>query len=494
VGANDGMMHAFDGDVGSPATISPAAAAVAPGGTFGQELWAYVPNMVLAGPTLPTATPTVDGLAARSAATSFSHKYYVDATPFARDIDFNETIGASASSCANPGTTGCSWRTIVVGGLGKGGRGYYALDVTNPVDWTSEAAVAGKVLWEFTDEDMGYSFGRPVIVRTARDGWVVILSSGYNNTFGSDSTHHGKGYIFVVNARTGALIEKISTGVGSATDPSGFAHPAAFIPDSTTFLTDYVYGGDLNGNLWRFDLRGTPGTYSVPTKIATLTDTATPVVAPQPITIEPKIEIGKNGIDRWVFIGTGQLLTLNDMSNTQLQTFYAFRDGSRSQVYGSIPPQTPLPVGISFPATRGNLVVNSSLSTGHVANSTTGWYYDLHPSEKITTPLVANEGLISWNGYLPTTDACAPGAASNLYVTDYETGTSRLYANGAQIQYFSSSTYLIKLQFLKDSSGKIRAVITVGDSSGGNQIQKLEGQFGRAAGIPVRVNWREIQN
>ncbi len=499
VGANDGMMHAFDGDVGSAATTTPVAAAVAPGATAGQELWAYVPNLVLPGPTLPTATPTVDGLAARAAPTSFVHRYYVDQTPYTRDIDFNDTRGAPA--CLSVDATACSdWRTIVVGGLGKGGRGYYAIDITNPSDWSDESAIAGKVLWEFSDEDMGFSFGRPAIVRTARDGWVVILSSGYNNTFGSNASHQGRGYLYVVNAKTGALIEKIAAGDGtdgSATDPIGFARPAAFIPDSTTFLTDYVYGGDLKGNVWRFDLRGSPTSYPAATKIAKLTtdgsNGVTDATVIQPVTIEPKIEIGANGIDRWVFIGTGQLLTLADMDSTQQQTFYAFRDGSRSQVYGSGTGQTTLPASISFPVTRSSLVANTDLLTGRVTNDTKpmGWYYELHTSEKITTPLVANEGLISWNGYLPTSDACAPGAASNVYVTDYEAGKSRLLSNGVGIAYYSSSNYLIKLQFVKDPSGKIRAIITKGEATG-NQVEKLEGQFGRAAGIPVRVNWREI--
>jgi type IV pilus assembly protein PilY1 len=495
VGANDGMMHAFDGDVGSPATTVPVAAAVAPGAAAGQEIWAYVPNAVLAGPTLPTATPLIDGLAARAASSSFSHKYYVDQTPFTRDVNFDDTQGTTSASCANSATTGCSWRTIVVGGLSKGGRGYYAIDITNPANWTDEASVAAKVLWEFTDEDMGFSYGRPVIVRTERDGWVVILSSGYNNTFGSDSTHQGKGYLYILNAKTGALIEKVSTGAGSATDPSGFAHPSAFIPDSTVFLSDYVYGGDLQGNLWRFDLRGTTSPYPAPTKIAKLTtdgsDGTTDSTVIQPVTIEPKIEIGQNGIDRWVFIGTGKLLTLTDMDNTQQQTFYAIRDGSRSQAYGSGTGQNPLPSSVSFPITRSKLVQNTDLTEGRATDATKpmGWYYDLHTSEKVTTSLVANEGLISWNGYVPTTDACAPGAASNLYVTDYDAGKSRLYNNGVIAQYFSSSSYLIKLQFIKDSTGKIRAVITSGDGT----ITGAEGNFGRTSGIPVRVNWREIQ-
>lgn len=499
VGANDGMMHAINADVGSPATTSPVTAAVAPVADAGKEIWAYIPSHVLAGPTLPTPTPLIDGLAARSLSTGFQHKYYVDQTPYVRDVNFDDTEGVTAASCENSATTGCSWRTLLVGGLGKGGRGYYAIDVTNPADWTSESAVAGKVLWEFSDEDMGLSFGRPVVVRTERDGWVVILSSGYNNTHGSDSTHRGKGFLYILNAKTGALIEKISTDTGSESDPSGFAHPAAFIPDSTTFLTDYVYGGDLKGNLWRFDLRGTPTTYPSPTKIAKLTTdgsdgSADPTVV-QPITIEPKIEIGSNGIKRWVFIGTGKLLTLDDMGNTQQQTFYAIRDGSRSQVYGSDSGQTLLPGSETFPITSSSLVENDDLTEGvKLSGTSMGWYYTLHTSEKVTTSLVANEGLISWNGYLPTTDACAPGAMSNVYVTDYDTGKTRLVDNGAELPYYKSKTYLVKVQFIKDKGGKIRAVISLGDPSGGTQLKKLEGAFGRAAGVPVRVNWREIQS
>lgn len=485
VGANDGMLHAFDADVGSPADPGPpAVAAVPPGATAGEELWAYIPSFVLPGPSNP-ATPELDGLAARAASTSFTHKYYVDATPYVRDVDFKDTKDSTDADN--------NWKTILVGGLGKGGRGYYAIDVTNPADWTSETAVAGKVLWEFTDEDMGLSFARPVIVRTERDGWVVIVASGYNNTYGSNAANQGKGFLYILNPRTGALIEKISTGVGSASDPSGFAHPAAFLPDSTTFVTDYVYGGDLKGNLWRFDLRGTPTSYSAPTQIAALTDNAaTPI--PQPITIEPKIEIGANGVDRWVFIGTGKLLDSTDMADHQLQTFYAFRDGSRTQAYGSDSGQTVLPSGITFPANRSYLSEVTNLLDGYLKDDTKpmGWFYNLHTDEKITTPLVANEGLISWNGYVPTTDPCAPGASSNLYVADYDTGLSRLSLSGIPAQYFTSATYLVKLQFVKDVKGKIRAVITTGDPTGGNQISKLEGRFGRTAGTPVRVNWREI--
>lgn len=155
----------------------------------------------------------------------------------------------------------------------------------------------------------------------------------------------------------------------------------------------------------------------------------------------------------------GKRLTLTDMDDTQQQSFYAIRDGSRSQVYGSGTGQTSLPASVTFPATRSTLVGNSNLLTGRVSDSTKpmGWYYDLHSSEKITTPLVANEGLISWNGYIPTTDACAPGATSNLYVTEYESGKSRLLSSSTLISFYTSPSYLVasicKRQRGQDSCG-----------------------------------------
>ncbi|WP_417066914.1 pilus assembly protein [Niveibacterium terrae] len=478
VGANDGMLHAFSGDVSATQVDG------------GMEKWAYIPSFVLRGPST-TATPSVDGLAARSALGGFIHKYYVDQTPYVRDVDFSRTLGATPSA-------GGDWHSILVGGLGKGGRGYFAIDVTQPSAITSEATLAGKVLWEFSDEDMGFSFGRPVIAKTKRDGWVVILSSGYNNVDGSDATHRGKGFLYVLNAKTGALIEKISTGAGSADSPSGFAHPAAFIQDSADFTLDYVYGGDLLGNVWRFDLTASSGSYPSPLKFATLADSSGTA---QPVTVEPRIEIGDNAKDRWVFIGTGKLLASSDLVTANQQSFYAFRDGSRTRAYGPSPAasnQSSLPTNGSFPITRSQMVKNTNLLLGYAKdlNYPMGWYYELiSSSEKITSSIVANEGVVSWTAYLPSTDVCSPGAASKTYAAEYDTGKSRITIDNVTVEYLSSSSYLVKVQFVKDASGKIRAILTTGDpTAAGGQIQALSGSFGRNYGKGVRVNWREILN
>ena len=183
LGANDGMLHAFDARVGS--------------GFNGNELWAYVPRMLL---------PNLYKLTDKNYAAK--HQYYVDGSPTVMDAYW-----------------GGSWHTVLVGGLNAGGRGYYALDVTNPS--------SPQALWEFcsdstlcalADADLGYSYGNPIITKRASDGRaIVLLTSGYNNvTPGS-----GKGFLYVVDLATGALLEKVSTGVGSTTTPSGLGKISA---------------------------------------------------------------------------------------------------------------------------------------------------------------------------------------------------------------------------------------------------------------------------
>ena len=151
----------------------------------------------------------------------------------------------------------------MIGGLGKGGKSFYALDITDPANMTSESAVAGKVLWEFTDPTMGYSYGTPVVVKTLKYGWVAILTSGYDNA-------DGFGYLYFVNPSTGALLEKVQTPSPSI----GLTQASAFVKDFSDETADSVYVGDLNGQLWRFDLTGTTGLYPQPVLLATATDPA----------------------------------------------------------------------------------------------------------------------------------------------------------------------------------------------------------------------------
>jgi type IV pilus assembly protein PilY1 len=217
-----------------------------------------------------------------------------------------------ASDCATPAagdTAHPVWKTILVGGLNHGGRGYYALDITTPA--------APKALWEFTHENLGYSYGNPVITKLKNGTWVVIVASGYNNIGPGD----GKGYLFILNADSGALIRAITTDVGDTTTPSGLARITAWanFPDNNN-TAQQVYGGDLLGNLWRFDINGDiPTTVDPPVydaqRLATLKDASG---VAQPITSKP--ELGKIAGQPVVFVGTGQLLGADDLGNTQTQS------------------------------------------------------------------------------------------------------------------------------------------------------------------------------
>jgi type IV pilus assembly protein PilY1 len=230
---------------------------------------------------------------------------------------------------------------MLVGGLGKGGKSYYALDVTQPASVTDEATAAAQYLWTFTDADMGYSYGKPMLAKTRGFGraWVAVFAAGYNNP-------SGVGTIYFVDAKTGVKLKTMTTGFGTSANPSGLAHVAGYTQDFRNQLIDQIYGGDLYGNFWRFDVSDpNPANWTVD-KMAYLTD---PGGNPQPVTTPPQIEVDlANSTDRWVFIGTGRLLDETDITNTtianQQQTLYAIRDGTTT---------TPLPItAVLQPPTR----------------------------------------------------------------------------------------------------------------------------------------------
>lgn len=457
-GANDGMMHAFKADN--------------PSG--GSELWAYVPNLLM---------PTLNNLSRK---TGFAHRYYVDGTPTAGDVDFKNTDGATGG--------GTDWRTILVGGLGKGGRGYFALDVTDPTA-ANEAAVATKVLWEFpnsatstTDKNnMGYSFGKPIIVKTNARGWVALVTSGYNN--GTDTSGDGQGYLYVLNARTGEIIKAIATGVGSASDPSGLAYISAYVENSDIDNTvDFVYGGDLKGNVWRFDLTANnPNSWNVK-KIATLVDASGNY---QPITTTPELaKISYGGaFKRLVYVGTGLYLGDSDVPGTtganshatQTQTMYVLVDDQ-----SSAPTITPL---------RSNLV-QQSVTTGGVfttsqVNYTTkkGWYIDLPTSgERINTDPAIGLTTLVFTTNVPNSNPCTPGGTSYLYSMDYayEQGRSTPYVTAARTALgdgLGSRPVLVKT-----TTGQLKALVRKSDASTVTSTIPTTG----GTGTTKRVSWREL--
>jgi hypothetical protein len=172
------------------------------------------------------------------------------------------------------------------------------------------------VKWEFTDSDMGYSFGKPLIAKTYADGWVAILPSGYDAT--------GKAKLYVVNILTGALIRKLET---TATGDAGLAQVSGFVLSYKNQYLEQIYGGDLNGDVWRFDVSNNDATKWTVDKFAELRIDS----KAQSVTTAPQIEVDvANGVDRYVMIGTGRLLHEDDLATykDQIQTMYAIRDGT----------------------------------------------------------------------------------------------------------------------------------------------------------------------
>jgi type IV pilus assembly protein PilY1 len=371
VGANDGMMHVLDDATGN-------------------EAWAYVPKALFRGDdTGLGALAYQDG-----ALPPFRHHPYVDSTPRITDVDFG----------------GQDWHTLLVGGLGKGGKSYYAIDVTKPADVISEATAAGKVLWEFTDTDMGFSYGRPMIAKTRAYGWVVVVASGYDNATGD-------GKLYFLNPRTGAQVRTpMSTGAGTATNPSGLTHIAGYTQDYRNQLVEQIYAGDLLGNLWRFDVSDPTASNWAVEKLATLIDASG---TRQPVTTPPQMEIDVgNGVDRWVFIGTGRLLHDSDLASTQIQTMYAFRDGTAT---------TPGPIGAAVSrTTTGMLPVTDGLNGLTTTRPDKGWYFDMPAGERIIVPVQAALSVVGFIGTKPQTDPCVTGQPATIYAKGFASANSVL--------------------------------------------------------------------
>ncbi len=280
VSSQDGYLHAINAHTASQ-TVS--ASSVAPG----EEMWAFMPTAVM---------PSVKTLAD----VNYAHRYFVDGQISIADVDFG----------------GGDWHTILVGGQGAGGNSYYALDVTDPT--------TPKYLWEFTDANLGNTFSNATVSKLPNGEWAVLFSSGYNNTV---SGGDGIGRVYALNPQTGAIKSgfPMSTGSGTGGSPSNLGKIAVWVDNPATDNTvQYVYAGDLNGDLWRFDFdpNATGHTGTAVFKLAHLENAAN---VPQPITTKPELTTLSNGA-RAVYVGTGKYLETTDLSDPTVHAQYAIKD------------------------------------------------------------------------------------------------------------------------------------------------------------------------
>lgn len=435
VGANDGMLHAFDA-------------------TSGDEVWAYVPTMVL---------PKMYRLADKDYGKD--HQFYVDGSPVSGDI-----------------FDGSNWKTILVGGLGAGGRGYYALDVTNP---DSPAA-----LWEFTDNNLGLTFGKPEITKLKDGTWVVIFASGYNNVSPGD----GRGRLYVLRARDGALLRTIDTGVGDTTTPSGMAQIRAWV-DRTEVdnTTQRVYGGDGLGNVWRFDVNNDVGASGYDAQLlATLRDSAGNA---QPLTARP--ELGLVSGNAMVYVGTGRYLGVTDLADRRQQTIYAIKDTLGTTNWGNprssnfvqqTMTQSTCPSG-STVCTAGQTVRLGSSNAVDLATRS-GWYVDLPAtSERANTDPQLALGTLVFTTNVVDPQACTVGGTSYINFFDYRTGGPVSSSTGV-VSTLLGNAIATRPTVVRLPSGKVVSLTRLSDDR--TVVSPIP--IGNTPTTTRRISWRELTN
>lgn len=420
VGANDGMLHAF----------------YASGVNAGKEAWAFIPTAVM---------PNLYKLADSSYGSR--HAYFVDGTPVIGDV-----------------YVGGEWKTILVGGLNGGGKGYYALDITVPG--------SPVLLWEFSDSNLGLSYGNPIIAKRADGTWIVALTSGYNNTTGD-----GQGHLFVVDAGSGSLLLDISTGAGSSGSPSGLAKINAWIADSSNNTALRYYGGDLLGNLWRFDIDN----LVLPNQAAQLLASfATGTGTAQPITIPPRLK-EVNGYPI-VVVGTGRYMGTGDITDTTTQTVAAFKETLTNSGWGDIRTNATMVEQTYTVAADGTTVGSSTNSVDWTAKN--GWWFDLPTSgERIVTPLALSGNTLFAGSALPNGDACVSGGASRLY-------TINLLSGSGSGEAFSNQYLIVGLTVVTTSDGSTKVLVK--DSSGVTTPKDSSSPPGGGLPTSRRTSWREL--
>ncbi len=439
VAANDGMLHAF----------------AATGANGGNELWAYIPSAVL-------------GNLYKLADSSYGnkHQYYVDGAPVMGDVKIN---GA--------------WRTIVVGGLNKGGTAYYALDITNPS--------APALLWEFSDANMGLSYGNPIITKRKDGTWVVVVTSGLNNTSGD-----GKGHLYVLDAATGTVQKDLVTTAGSASDPSGLNKINAWIDSNKDNTAKLFYGGDMHGNLWRFNVDGffdsedaaqpkMPG-------VLRLAQFQIDASHPQPVTTKPMTAyISKSAV---VVVGTGRYLGETDITDTTVQSLYAVRDPqdpASTTGWGNVRTNTSNFVQQEFKLNNADpsLSTSATITTKKVDWTKGGWWIDwAHARERVAINMGLQVGTLAIGTAIPTGDACASGGSSWRYYLNVATGGALPGADaGAR---WSTNTLIVGISWVKDADGNVRTIFQDSDGTLRTEVPPTGGnEEGTGA---HRTSWREL--
>jgi type IV pilus assembly protein PilY1 len=482
IGANDGMLHAFDA-------------------VNGNELFGYIPSFLV--PYLSNLTDP-----------SYVHRSYVDATPVVAEAQ----IGTASSP---------AWKTVLVGGAGGGGQGVYALDVTDPANFS-----AANVLWEFTDlndPDLGNVVGEPKVVKIRTSPtpsststgtsvptykWYAVVASGVNSNAADGSFNEdGRPALFFLElgkARTtqwqqGVNYFKLRFAQTSTSMAYGMTSFNVTLGAAGELAR--LYAGDLQGNFWKLNfataassngynvdvsslLSSSTGSATVNTPFYVARAGAAATSPLQPITSPPAITYGINS-SLLVSFATGKFLEPSDIAGPytgQIQSVYTLADDDRTAI-----------------ANRGQLALRTPASgtlsgSAFSYNSATvpkGWYFDFPGSgsgERQISGLQVLYSTLYFNTIIPAQGGCDPGTG-NFYQVDVVSGTGRYVLSAVGMPGPADPTEnaaTVKISKADSTGRRIKTVTTTAVSSA---------SAGTSTGTPTeqkiptgRLSWRQIMN
>ena len=484
VGANDGMMHAFDAK-------------------DGKELFAYIPSWLAS--KLPALTdPTYN---------SSKHQSYVDG-----QTDIAEAL------------IGTDWKTVLLSSTGGGGQGVFALDVTDPSKFTKDSAI-----WEFTDKDdadLGNVMGTPRVIKILKNKkndttpvyeWYAVVASGVNNFVedGFVSTSK-KPHLFLLS-----LSKPVGQAWAKGTNYFKFevptdntlsttVSPGVINFNATTGSTgelDKVYMGDLHGNMWKLDFdlasAGTAGKAlndaSLTFDILTDGNSKKPLFVAkdssgnvQPIAMTPTLVAGPNK-STIVMFGTGKYLeaTDNNLTPIRKQSVYAVNDIDATPKF--ISGRDELKAGTS----AAGVVSVDPFVWGRAASATdssqrSGWYFDYSTSgERSVSDFTVSAGKAYFGSVVPPqnlTDPCS-GGGGNIYSINIATGdgTSQVSDVGLIGQVFIQETVDADIS-KSDSAARRTKTSTKRLLIKGTDGYKTPPQDEIEVSALGRLSWRQINN
>jgi len=413
-GANDGLLHGFrSGAYNSAGNYTTSSSQP----NDGYEVLAYMPSAVIS--TIhSTSNPQIDYSNAQ-----YGHNFYVDGPPSSGDLYYQS-----------------AWHTWLIGGLGPGGNAIYALDITNPANF-SETNATSIVFGEWSASTitcanvancgnyLGQTYGTPQIRRFHNGAWGAVFGNGLNTATGAAGI-----FVMTVAPSSGAVtFYYLSTGDSVAPTGSSqgngiaYASPADLDGDH---IVDYVYAGDVKGNLWRFDLTSNnPASWAVTAGGPLFTTPGN-----QPITTKVIVaaSAASSGAVRVVVdFGTGQITPITNSSpstyasgtqslygiwdwnmnswNSKSATQYATQTGPVTITTGSLVQQqvlTSVPASSGYRAVTAYPVCWAGSTACATGNTQYGWYLNLPGTgEQIVFNPVLEVGAFIVNTTIPPTNS-----------------------------------------------------------------------------------------